>query len=116
MTRAFGAHPKPRHGPFLSQSLQKYRVDRRALKSLATELHSDAISTVAEPPSATGGPKKPTHMVVVPFKSVDAQGHTRFQAAKLSRLCPEWVIQRQRPPEIHAAGLVRDTSLSGHGE
>ena len=23
---------------------------------------------------------------------------------------------RQRPPEIHAAGLVRDTSPSGHGE
>lgn len=48
------------------------------VKSLATELHSDAISTVGEPPSATDGPKKPTHMVVVPFTGVGPRMYEDF--------------------------------------
>ena len=52
------------------------------VKSLATELHSDSISTVAEVPSSSGGIHRPSHMVVMPFTGVGPRMYEDFFAKR----------------------------------
>ena len=52
------------------------------VKSLATELHSDSISTVAQLPSVSSEKHWPSQMVVVPFTGVGPRMYEDFFAKK----------------------------------